>query len=81
MIPRLTERFELLYQCRSEFGNAFSELNDPIDQKQRFLSVRSPSCKPRADDAARMVDYDFINALEYGMPPTGGLGYRHRPPA
>jgi lysyl-tRNA synthetase class 2 len=69
--PRLTERFEL-FICRNEMGNAFSELNDPIDQKQRFL--RQVALRNAGDQEAGMMDEDYINALEYGMPPTGGLG-------
>lgn len=69
--PRLTERFEL-FICHSEMGNAFSELNDPIDQKQRFQ--RQVELRNAGDDEAGMMDDDYINALEYGMPPTGGLG-------
>ena len=69
--PRLTERFEL-FICKSEIGNAFSELNDPIDQKQRFL--RQVALRNAGDDEASMMDDDYINALEYGLPPTGGMG-------
>ena len=69
--PRLTERFEL-FICHSEMGNAFSELNDPMDQKERFL--HQVAMRAAGDDEAGMMDDDYINALEYGMPPTGGLG-------
>lgn len=69
--PRLTERFEL-FICRSEMGNAFSELNDPIDQKQRFM--KQAQLRASGDEEAGMMDNDYINALEYGLPPTGGLG-------
>ena len=71
--PAFTERFEYFIDC-TEYGNAFSELNDPIDQKGRFerqvaeRKALEPECKAQ-------VDYDYINALEYGLPPTGGLGF------
>ena len=69
--PRLTERFEF-FMCAREMGNAFSELNDPIDQKNRFLAQVAE--REKGDDEAQMMDEDYVNALMYGLPPTGGLG-------
>ena len=69
--PRMVERFEIFIGGR-EYGNAFSELNDPIDQAERFKA--EIAARENGDEEAGMYDEDFINALEYGMPPTGGLG-------
>ena len=67
----MTERFEIFITGR-EFGNAFSELNDPIDQKQRFEA--QVAAREAGDEEAGMMDTDYVNALEYGLPPTGGMG-------
>jgi lysyl-tRNA synthetase class 2 len=69
--PRMTERFEFFIYAR-EMGNAYSELNDPIDQKERFAA--QAALRAKGDEESMSADGDFVTALEYGMPPTGGLG-------
>ena len=69
--PRLVDRFEL-YICRREIANAYSELNDPIDQRRRFEEQEAQ--RQRGDEEAQWLDEDYVRALEYGMPPTAGEG-------
>ena len=71
--PLFTERFEYFINA-TEYGNAFSELNDPIDQRGRFERQVAEKLREEPESRAE-VDYDYVTALEYGMPPTGGLGF------
>ena len=70
--PGLVERFELMINGK-EIANAYSELNDPIDQRERF--EEQVKLMERGDDEAMFIDHDFLRALEYGMPPTSGIGF------
>lgn len=76
--PRLTERFEF-FICRSEMGNAYSELNDPIDQRERFM--KQVEQRERGDDETEMLDEDFLTALEYGMPPRAAWAWASTAPS
>lgn len=69
--PRFVDRFEL-FICGTEFANAYSELNNPFDQKERFMAQMA--ARDRGDDEANEIDYSFLDAMEYGMPPAGGIG-------
>ncbi len=69
--PELTDRFEL-FICGREFANGFTELNDPLDQKERFINQMK--AKEAGDEEAQDIDWDYLTALEYGLPPTAGEG-------
>ena len=73
--PELTERFQPII-CGSEVGNGFSELNDPVDQKERFEEQQK--AREAGDEEAQMMDTDFVDMLSYGMPPTSGFGFSER---